>query len=106
MKRSFALPLATAVYVIVLAMNLTGQAGQDRPAGFDVNINAHRTGNPVSGREVFRFETFGNEGFWTDALRLPQGVVAARITPLQALLGGMHVDSDGHWFGRRRLAQA
>ena len=22
------------------------------------------------GRDVFRFETFGNEGFWTDAMRL------------------------------------
>lgn len=53
-----------------------------------------RDGNEGSGRDVFRFETFGNEGFWTDAVRLPAGVVAARVTPLQALQLGLQVDVD------------
>ncbi|MDQ6893503.1 MAG: hypothetical protein M3167_12590 [Acidobacteriota bacterium] len=43
---------------------------------------------------MFRFETFGNEGFWTDAVRLPAGVMAARVTPLQALNLGLNVDAD------------
>jgi hypothetical protein len=43
---------------------------------------------------VFRFETFGNEGFWTDAVRMPQGIKAARVTPLQALKLGLSVDID------------
>ena len=30
-------------------------------------------GSARAGRDVFRFETFGIEGFWTDAMRLPQG---------------------------------
>lgn len=59
-------------------------------------------GNPVvaekgdedSGREVFRFETFGTEGFWTDAVRVPQGMVAAKVTPLQALQLGLSVDVE------------
>jgi len=42
---------------------------------------------------VFRFETFGNEGFWTDAMRLPQGMKAEKITPLQLLETGFHVDA-------------
>lgn len=29
-------------------------------------------GNAASGKNVFRFVTFGNEGLWTDALRPPQ----------------------------------
>jgi hypothetical protein len=43
---------------------------------------------------VFRFETFGNEGFWTDALRVPAGVMAAKVTPLQALQLGLSMDVD------------
>ena len=54
----------------------------------------HMTGNAASGQQVFRFETFGNEGFWTDALRLQQGVVAAGVTPIQALRLGLSVDID------------
>ncbi len=51
-------------------------------------------GDANLGREVFRFETFGNEGFWTDAVRFPAGVAAAGVTPLQALELGLQVDAD------------
>jgi cytochrome c2 len=51
-------------------------------------------GNAAAGKEVFRFETFGNEGFWTDAVRLPAGMKAAKVTPLQALQLGLCVDVD------------
>lgn len=54
----------------------------------------HRTGDARSGRDVFRFETFGNEGFWTDAMRMPQGMTAAKVTPLQALEAGLTVDVE------------
>jgi cytochrome c2 len=46
------------------------------------------------GKEVFRFETFGNQGFWTDAMGLPQGIAEARVTPLQALSLGLNVDVE------------
>ncbi len=52
------------------------------------------TGRPQAGRDVFRFETFGNERFWTDAMRLPQGIAAAKVTPLDALKLGLVVDID------------
>lgn len=51
-------------------------------------------GNVVTGRDVFRFETFGNEGFWTDAVRLPAGIIAAKVTPMQALELGLQIDAD------------
>ena len=47
-----------------------------------------------AGREVFRFELFGNERFWTDALRLQQGMMAIGMTPLKALQLGLMIDSD------------
>ena len=55
---------------------------------------AHTLGNAENGRTVFRSETFGNERFWTDAIRLPAGVVAAKVTPFQALGLGLHVDVE------------
>lgn len=45
-----------------------------------------------SGRQALRFETFGNEGFWTDAVKLPQGIVANNVTPVQALQLGLSVN--------------
>ena len=46
------------------------------------------------GRDVFRYETFGNEGFWTDAARLPQGMQEAQFTVLDAMKLGMTMDVD------------
>lgn len=54
----------------------------------------HPTGNAQSGMDVFRFETFGNENFWTTAMQLPQGIAEAGVTPLQALQLGLSVNFD------------
>lgn len=54
----------------------------------------HQAGNAAAGRDVFRFETFGNEGFWTDAVRLPKGIKDAKLTPVQALKAGLSVDVE------------
>ncbi|MBA2594987.1 MAG: hypothetical protein M3495_11425 [Pseudomonadota bacterium] len=67
--------------------------GSDGPAT-TANPPAHQRGNAVAGRDVFRFETFGNEGFWTDAARLPKGMVDAKFTPKQALKAGLQVDIE------------
>ncbi|MDQ6679371.1 MAG: hypothetical protein M3Y67_00200, partial [Pseudomonadota bacterium] len=69
--------------------------GSDGPntTGLEQPI-VHAAGNVVNGQQVFRFETFGNERFWTDALRLQQGIMAAGVTPIQALQLGLVVDSD------------
>ncbi len=64
-----------------------GPANQGTPA-------PREDGNAAKGRDVFRFETFGNESFWTDAMRLPAGMVAAKVTPLKALQLGLQVDVD------------
>ncbi len=71
----------------------SSELGSDGPARQD-NLPLRQDGNIASGREVFRFETFGNEGFWTDAVRMPQGIKAASVTPLQALKLGLSVAVD------------
>jgi len=54
----------------------------------------HAVGDPVAGKNVFRYETFGNQGFWTTAMQLPQGIAAANLTALQALQVGLNVNVD------------
>ena len=53
-----------------------------------------RTGSVEAGRDVYRYETFGDEGFWTDAVRMPQGMKSAKLTVLQALQAGVSFDVD------------
>src|SRR5712664_1612871 len=49
-------------------------------------------GAPASGREIFRHETWGDEAFWTNALRLHE-VVQAAVDPVTALGVGLKVDA-------------
>ena len=64
------------------------------PADQGPQVRQNAGGDTARGRDVFRFETFGNEGFWTDAVRLPDGMKRARVTPMQALELGLQVDVD------------
>lgn len=52
------------------------------------------SGSIEAGREVYRNETFGDEGYWTDAVRMPQGIKAAKLTVLDALKAGVSFDVD------------
>ena len=70
-----------------------GAEASDGPSNVPPPV-PRQDGDAGAGREVFRFETFGNERFWTDAVRLPAGMMAAKVTPLQALQLGVHIDSD------------
>ena len=45
------------------------------------------------GREIFRYDTFGDEQFWTDTARLHE-IVQQKIQPLEALGLGLKVDMD------------
>lgn len=45
------------------------------------------------GKQIFRFDTFGDEAQWTDALRLHE-VIEAAVDPATALSVGLKVDAD------------
>ena len=47
----------------------------------------------AAGRDIFRFDTFGDEKFWTDTLRMHE-VIQAAVTPSVALSVGLKVDAD------------
>jgi hypothetical protein len=76
MKRSVAL-VATA-YVVALVAVMTAQ-----PAS---------KAKPSDGRQIFRFDTFGDEQLWTDTLQMHQAV--ASVSPATALSVGLKVDVE------------
>jgi len=46
-----------------------------------------------TGRQIFRFDTFGNETFWSDTLGLHEAISAV-VSPQLALQVGLKVDAD------------
>ncbi len=68
-------------------------SGSDGPRDQGAPV-PRKDGNAQAGQTVFRHETFGNEGFWTDAARAPQGMQESRVTPLQAMQLGLSVNVD------------
>lgn len=47
----------------------------------------------AEGREIFRYDTFGDEVYWTDTLRMNE-VIEGGVSPRTALSVGLKVDSD------------
>jgi hypothetical protein len=81
--------LAVAIALVAL---LTRCGDDDDPLGpaFDRPVDPALV---AQGREIFRFDTFGNEVFWTDTLRLHQ-VIRSSVSPNTALGVGLKVDVD------------
>ena len=75
----------------VLAASLLVSCSPDRPAG-PGQVALSRAAVD-EGREIFRFDTFGDEQFWTDTLRMHE-VIGAAVTPSVALSVGLKVDAD------------
>lgn len=48
--------------------------------------------NVVEGQRIFRYQTFGDEKFWTDTLRMNQ-VIESAVSPAVALSVGLKVDA-------------
>jgi mono/diheme cytochrome c family protein len=49
--------------------------------------------NLADGKEIFRFDTFGDETFWTDTLRMHE-VIRTAVSPATALAVGLKVDAS------------
>ncbi len=92
---SFALPgFAVLALTAAVGASLAPQGGKkDGPAN-PLPPKPIAKGDFDKGRDVFRFETFGTEGFWTDAVRMPQGLAAHKVTMLAALKNGVSFDSE------------
>jgi hypothetical protein len=47
----------------------------------------------TQGKDIFRFDTYGDETFWTDTLRIHE-VIASAVDPTTALAVGLKVDAE------------
>jgi mono/diheme cytochrome c family protein len=63
------------------------------PTGSGAAIDDRSPQNLAAGQQVFRFETFGDEQFWTDTARMHE-VVQKSVSPTTALSVGLKVDVD------------
>jgi mono/diheme cytochrome c family protein len=68
---------------------------------FDLSIDKHALSLLIRGRQIFRFDSFGDETFWGDQLHLHQAIKGAALggvgpglSPKTALTLGLKVDSN------------
>jgi len=107
--------LMMLIKVLVLAASLTlavgylsnrsrAQQGDDRSRGqkgYDQQINDNAQRMMEQGKQIFRYDTFGDETYWSDKLKLHQAIqgtkfggVGSGINPKTALAVGLKVDID------------
>jgi cytochrome c5 len=99
--------LTVAVTLVVLGVKsdakLIDFSGQNRGKTTEserqTDVNAQRMLD--DGKQTFRFDTFGDEAFWSDALQLHKALAGAQnggvgpgVSPKTALAVGLKVDSD------------
>ena len=105
-KKSFwaTVVVATCVTTVWMCAFVSAQSRRvgtrdDQPP-FDDAIGGNALAQFNSGRQTFRFDTFGDEHFWGDTLKLHQAIEGARfggvglgVSPAAALGAGLKVDA-------------
>jgi mono/diheme cytochrome c family protein len=93
LNRGFnALPLALGI-AATLALAGCGKATAPEKESAPVATEETSPATIEEGQRVFRFDTFGDEQVWTDALHLNE-VVEKNVDPTTALKVGLKVDAD------------
>src|SRR3954471_11616070 len=99
----WAMVLALALCaILLLAQQQTTPAQSPAPTGsYDVQIEQARKQMFEDGRQIFRFDTFGDEAFWGGTLRLHQAIAGEKnggvgpgVSPKTALAVGLKVDAE------------
>jgi hypothetical protein len=91
--------MAAALVGISGAAVMIGCDDDTRPTEPSDLRPAHTAQGPLDpalvarGRSIFRFDTYGDETFWTDTLRLHE-VIRTAVSPTTALSVGLKVDVD------------
>ena len=97
---TLALPALLALTVVVQG---TARSDEDleRNAKADSRIEQHEDRLLREGRQTFRFDTFGDEAFWGDTIKLHQAIQGTAfggfgpgVSPKTALAVGLKVDVD------------
>ena len=95
------------ILMSVMALTITGHLDAQtsapfvRPGSFDETIQNTSGELFRRGQQIFRFDTFGDERFWSGSLKLHQAIAGAGlggvgpgVSPAAALAAGLKVDVD------------
>jgi hypothetical protein len=84
-----------------LAVRSHAERSAEQGRKFDRQVNENPEQLVEEGKQIFRFDTFGDEAFWGDTLKLHRAIegekfggVGAGISPKTALAVGLKVDMD------------
>ncbi len=86
-------PALLAFCLGAASLLLTACGGGGGPAQADNTPAPIDPALAAQGKDIFRFDTFGDETQWTDALRMHE-VISAAVDPVTALSVGLKVDSE------------
>ncbi len=98
--------LGISLFVVSLSQfiqctNSSNAQAEEKQKENDDPITANADRMLAEGKQTFRFETFGDEAYWTDALQLNKAIageknggVGAGLSPKAALAAGLKVDMD------------
>src|SRR5437764_9363577 len=94
--------VVTGALITGYSLKAEKQAKQAKPLDhFDRAIVAHSRDLVEDGREVFRFNTFGDESFWGDTLELHKAIEGSKfggvgpgLSPAAAAAVGLNIDVD------------
>ena len=101
-KRVISLSVTLVAAIAMLAMFADRTHAQKERAFANADpISANAQQMIDQGRQIFRFDTFGDEAFWGDTLRLHQAIEGLKsggsgpgVSPRTALAVGLKVDAD------------
>src|SRR3982750_4504956 len=102
-KRWLGVGVAAVAFVAVSTVWLPNQSiAQSQPVSpTDVAVADNARQLLDEGRRVFRYETFGDEAYWGDTLKLHRAIAGAKlggvgpgVSPKTALSVGLKVDVD------------
>ena len=93
--------LAGISVAMVYSLNRVNAQRSDKESGFDRQISENSRRMLDEGKQIFRYDTFGDEVFWTDKLKLHQAIQGSKfggvgpgVSPKTALAVGLKVDMD------------
>lgn len=85
--------MASLIVISLSNCKKTNDNPRQDAGGGDLNLPALDAALVNQGKDIFRYETFGDETTWTDVLKMNQ-VIEAAVDPTTALSVGLKVDAS------------
>src|SRR5580765_2712641 len=99
--RSVVTTVSVGLALFVAAIASAKPAAPQASKGYDADVARASQTMLEEGRKIFRYDTFGSEAFWGDALQLHKAIVGEKnggvgpgVSPKTALSVGLKVDAD------------